>query len=58
MKPKTFFYIMMLFTIIASTFAFVCFTQNKPLASIVGAIIGFVCFYGAAISPPNNNNNY
>lgn len=55
MKPKTFFYIMMLFTIIASTFAFVCFTQNKPLASIVGAIIGFICFYGAAISPPNNN---
>lgn len=58
MKPKTFFYIMMLFTIIASTFAFVCFTQNKPLASIVGAIIGFVCFYGGVISPPNNNNNY
>jgi hypothetical protein len=56
MKPKTFFYIMMLFTIIASTFAFVCFTQNKPLASIVGAIIGLVCFYGATISPSNNNN--
>ena len=55
MKPKTFFYIMMLFTIIASTFAFVCFTQNKPLASIVGAIIGLVCFYGAVISPSNNN---
>ncbi len=48
---------MSLFTIMAATFAFVCITQNKPFASIVGAIIGFICFYGATISPPNNNYN-
>ena len=55
MKPKTFFYIMLFFSIIAGTFAFICFMDNRATASIIGAIISFVFLYGATISPSNNN---
>jgi len=55
MKPKTFFYIMLFFSIIAGTFAFICFMDNRATASVIGAIISFVFLYGATISPSNNN---
>lgn len=55
MKPKIFFYIMLFFSIIAGTFAFICFMDNKATASIIGAIISFVFLYGAIIYPGNNN---
>ena len=58
MKPKTFFYIMLFFSIMAGAFAFICFMDGKATASVFGAISSFVFFYGASISPPNNNNNY